>query len=198
MLQPLRAETYVIKKLNTPTVRINTTDMKVGDSFSDGAVIYWSSEKQAMRVLSSKNEPIYLRASGDVKPARVRTLVAGLGKLSSRATCTSMADHKQAFEGVNGKPKELLDTITVASGWKQDDNNYFELSMPTTSGKRIVRLPYTDNGEVILSRQMFPMAQDGSEVEVTVGISYYNGRKDVTRLITDSMRILLLPTDIPE
>mgnify|MGYP000781113887 CR=1 FL=1 len=49
--QPLlHAETYVIKKLTTPTVRINDQDMKVGDTFTDGAVVYWSSERQAMRV----------------------------------------------------------------------------------------------------------------------------------------------------
>lgn len=105
MLQPLHAETYIIKKLNTPTIRINDKDLGVGDKFTDGSVIYWASGSQAMRVMSSHNEPINLRAAGNTKPARMRTLVAGLGKLSSRANCTSLADHKQAFEGVNGKPQ---------------------------------------------------------------------------------------------
>lgn len=40
MLQPLHAETYIIKKLNTPTIRINDKDLGVGDKFTDGSVIY--------------------------------------------------------------------------------------------------------------------------------------------------------------
>lgn len=192
--QPLlHAETYVIKKLTTPTVRINDQDMKVGDTFTDGAVVYWSSERQAMRVMNSRNEPIYLRATGDKKPARVRTLVAGLGKLSARATCTSLADHRQAFEGVNGRPNEIIDSISVTSGWKLDDNNYFEMSVPTEKGKRVVRLPFNDKGEVLFARDMFPMANDKDEVEVTVEVTYVNGRRGETRLITDSMRVLILP-----
>lgn len=197
MLQPLHAETYTIKKINTPTIRINDKDMKVGDKFTDGSVVYWSSGSQAMRVLNSHNEPINLRAAGNTKPARMRTLVSSLSKLSTRAICTSLADHKQAFEGINGEPQELLDTITIASSWGLDDNNYFEMSVPTATGKRIVRLPYTDNGELIIARSMFPMAQDDKEVEVTAEISYHNGRKGETRLITSAMRINLLPSLLP-
>ena len=197
--QPLlHAETYVIKKLTTPTVRINDQDMKVGDTFTDGAVVYWSSERQAMRVMNSRNEPIYLRATGDKKTARVRTLVAGLGRLSARATCTSLADHRQAFKGVNGRPNEIIDSMSVTSGWKLDDNNYFEMSVPTEKGKRVVRLPFNDKGEVLFAREMFPMANDKDEVEVTVEVTYVNGRRGETRLITDSMRVLILPTNADE
>ena len=78
MLLPLHAETYTIKKINTPTIRINDKDMKVGDKFTDGSVVYWSSGSQAMRVLNSHNEPINLRAGGKAKPTRMKTLVSRL------------------------------------------------------------------------------------------------------------------------
>ncbi len=195
---PLHAETYTIKKLNTPTIRINGTDMKVGDKFTDGAVVQWSSGTQAMRVLSDKNDVLDLRAGGATKPARMRTIVAGQSRLSSRAACTSAADHRQAFEGENASGHELLDTITITSGWRLDDSSFFEASIPTRSGKRVVRLPHNDNGQVFITRSLFPAdtAMSDKEQTFTIEIRYFNGRKNEYRPITSGAAIKILPAFI--
>ena len=191
----LLAETYVIKKLNTPTICINGQEMKVGDSFSDGAVVQWRSGSQAMRVLSGSNEVLSIRAAGNTKPARMRTLVASQSKLSTRAlACTSLAEHKQAFEGPDNNGQTLLDTLTIASAWRQDAASYFEMVIKKEKGERIVQLPSNDNGEVMIYRSMFDINDaDEQEHRLSVGIRYVNGAKGETRQITSSMNITILP-----
>ena len=196
-LLPLHAETYVIKKIVSPsgTICINKQDLRQGDKFSDGAVIYWKHGSEAMRVLSSKNEPITISAAGVAKPARMRTIIAGLGTLSTRAVPTSLADHRQIFEGVNGKPHALLDTISIASSWRKDDDNYFEMSIPLPKGKRIVRLPSTSSGQVIIARDMFPLTPEESAegTDLQVEIAYTSKRAGQTVTVTSAMPIRILP-----
>lgn len=194
------AETYRIKKLNTPTINIDGKPLKIGDSFSDGATIEWSTPRQAMRVLSSKNDVITINASAAAKAGKSRTLVAGLVKMSNRAICTSTSDHKQAFEGVDGKGHVLLDTITIASQWIQDGTNYFQATITTDQGKKVLQLPYNSNGEVIITRHMFDktITHPSMEMDVDISIEYINGRKNESRLITPSAVIHILPEYLEE
>ena len=62
MVMSLSAMNYQIKVLNTPTITINGKELKVGDRFDDQAIITWSKESQAMRVLSDDNRVYTLSA----------------------------------------------------------------------------------------------------------------------------------------
>ena len=63
---------YQIKVLNTPRITINNKEMKVGDWFDDQAVIAWSKESQAMRVLSEDNR-VYTLSAKLCKEIKVKT-----------------------------------------------------------------------------------------------------------------------------
>ena len=91
----LLAETYVIKKLNTPTICINGQEMKVGDSFSDGAVVQWRSGSQAMRVLSGSNEVLSRRQYQTGKNAHS----CGIAK-QAVDTCTCLHIARRTQTGV--------------------------------------------------------------------------------------------------
>lgn len=54
----VNAENFTIKMLNTKTININGKELTVGDSFNEFAKIKWSSDDQAMKVLSESNELI--------------------------------------------------------------------------------------------------------------------------------------------
>ncbi len=194
------AESYTIKKLNTPTVRINNTDMKVGDTFHDGAVIEWSSPHQAMRVLTGSNEPITIKAAASPYAAKSRTVISGMVRMSQRAVCTSLADHRQAFEGTDGKGHYLLDTITVASQWLQNTDNYFRARLQSEDGEQLINLPYNANGEAIISRDMFPaaIAHPSIEMDIELSIEYYNGRKGESRTIAPKVILHVLPAFLEE
>lgn len=181
--------------LNTPTICINNHELKVGDSFSDRAVVKWSSGNQAMKVLSGKNDVIYICANGNSKPARIGSLVTAQKTLSTRSlACTSLEEHKQAFEGADRKGHMLVDTIYVASAWRQDPKSYFEMVIKKDKGERIVQLPSNINGEVMIYRSMFDIDDsDDQSHPMNVGIRYVNGAKGETRQITSAMNITILP-----
>ena len=86
MAMNLFAMKYQIKVLNTPTVTINDKELKVGDWFDDQAIITWSKENQAMRVLSEDNRVYTLSAKlcNEIKAMKFSDFILYTKPLASR------------------------------------------------------------------------------------------------------------------
>lgn len=104
---------YQIKVLNTPTITINGKELKVGDWFDDQAIITWSKESQAMRVLSEDNRVYTLSAKlcKEIKTKKFSDFILYTKPLAARGNDSLTL--KEALEEKFDNNFIMLDEIVI-------------------------------------------------------------------------------------
>lgn len=113
MVMSLSAMNYQIKVLNTPTITINEKELKVGDWFDDQAIITWSKESQAMRVLSEDNRVYTLSAKlcKEIKAKQFSDFILYTKPLAARGNYSLTL--KEALEEKFDNNFIMLDEIVI-------------------------------------------------------------------------------------
>lgn len=185
-----------IKMLNTPSITIGGKKLKVGDKFDENSNISWSSDKQAMKVLSEDNKLYVLTPKlftkynisnfsdyiTSVKPTFVR--------YDGENFPISLEDHKRIFE----QDYVLLDSLLVKVGWKVDEDSYFIIKNKKDNKKGSLKIPY-DAGFLILKREFFSDSLD-EDMELELSVEYIETQYNDSTLITDKMVLHILPVYI--
>lgn len=193
------AETYQIKVLNTPTINIDGKELKVGDSFDSSATINWSSDRQAMKVLSDKNK-VYVMSGNLMAKHKVKTFSDYLSTVKSTTVRNdgenfpvTVADHRAIFEN----DFVMLDSISIKVGWRTNESSYFE-AHTTNLGENNFSfiIPSQDNILTVTRENFNNLPVDCTHLTIT--IKYIEKEYDDTTLITDSMELDLMPFDISE
>lgn len=188
------ARTFEIKVLNTPTINIGGKDLTVGKRFSDKAIIKWSSNKQAMKVLSDDNK-IYVLSKGLFAKHNSKTFADYITSVKSATVrndgenCpVTVEDHNAILEG----DFVLLDSIDIQVGWTTDDYSYFEATT-TNLGENNVSfiIPAKDN-VLTINRDIIPLLPSDCSY-VILSIDYIENEYGVSTTITDSMNIEIVP-----
>lgn len=188
------ARTFEIKVLNTPTINIGGKNLKVGNRFDEKAPIVWSSDDQAMKVLSEDNK-VYVLSKNLLSKHKANSFVDYITSVKSASVRNdgenfpiTLADHRAIFEN----DFVLLDTICVKVGWKTNDSSYFEATT-TNLGERNSSfvIPAHDN-VLSISRDEFPMLTSDCSA-ITLSIKYIEKEYGETTPITDSMIIEITP-----
>ena len=182
---------YQIKVLNTPRITINNKEMKVGDWFDDQAVIAWSKESQAMRVLSEDNR-VYTLSAKLCKEIKVKTFadfilytkpLAARGNYSQ----TLIEALEEKFDNyfimldeivVDLSDIELPENFSIYFTLKENEKHY---------GKFIV-----SNSKVILKRNQFEKFDLVKNGILSICV-YMRMGLDKTLLITNNTEIDFLP-----
>jgi hypothetical protein len=189
------AEDYRILNLNTSTIQIGDKVCRVGDVFESNAIIHWDPNVplQAMKVDVGGRGQRYLHQK-EFQKYGCKTLADFLfqSKTLSRREMplSSEQDH---IEYLEGQVFMMVDTIKISSSWRVDDNNYFELSYERHGEWVKARLATDDQMNLLLTAALFDhptLQEDGT---VLCRVRYVEEKYHESTLLTDKMRIILVP-----
>lgn len=184
------ADNYKILQMNTKTIKIGSCVYKKGDMFSEDSIIHWSNDKQALKAQNMETKKIQLFVADAFQKNQSKSIkdyYIKNNRLSARVFGLSeMADYlSDTFY--------LLDTIYIETQVPVDSTRYFYISFHD-EGKEIRRtLPMQDD-ELIINRSMFPLADNYKGTNVS--LSYTCKGIDEDYLLTDSMRIVIIPKEV--
>lgn len=187
------AENYTIKMLNTTSVNIGGKEKHVGDTFNEKAKINWTSDRQAMKVLSESNK-LYILTPKLFKQKGVKDFsdfIASTKAATVRATDgfpVSVEDHKLALSG----DFILMDSLKLGIGWKVDDKSYFIIEKSETG--LIKHVPHKD-GHLIFTPDLFDNLT-GTDNGTKFSVKYVEEEYNDSTLITNEMNIITVPTII--
>lgn len=184
------AENFTIKMLNTETINIDGQNMHVGDVFNEKAKINWSSDKQAMKVLSETNvlyvlTPKLFKLKGN---RDFSDFIAATKAATVRATDgfpVSVEDHRN----IMSDNFVLLDSLYIKIGWKIDKKSYFLAENIETGA--ITKIPLND-GYLIFKPDMFGKLKS-NDGEMKLLITYVEEEFNDTTLVTNEMNIIVVP-----
>lgn len=184
------AENYTIKMLNTTSINIDGKLLHIGDAFNESAKINWSSDKQAMKVLSETNK-IYIITPKLFKQMGVRKFsdfIATTKAATVRATedfPVSVDDHRNVLSG----DFVLMDSLSIKIGWKVDEKSYFIAEK--NENEKAIRIPHR-NGYLIFTPSLFGRSiNEDNPFKIT--IKYVEEEYNETTLITNDMRLIIVP-----
>lgn len=191
MVMSLSAMNYRIKVLNTPTITINGKELKVGDWFDDQAIITWSKESQAMRVLSEDNRVYTLSAKlcKEIKAKKFSDFILYTKPLASRGNGSLTL--KEALEERFDNSFIMLDEIVIDLSSIELPKN-FTLFFKTKNkedkkGKFII-----SKSTAKLKRELFNKLNLNDANKLSLNV-YIQVGKDEPILVTAHMDIEILP-----
>ncbi len=194
LAEMVHARTFEIKVLNTPSININGKELKVGNSFEETAQINWSSDKQAMKVLSDDNK-IFVISKNLLTKYKAKNFSDYITSVKSATVRNdgenlpvSVEDHRAIFEG----DFVLMDYITFNVGWKIDEFSFFEGMTNNLGEGNITFIMNTIDGKILISREILNILPKGCDT-VSLTVRYIEKEYNDTTLITDKMNIEIVP-----
>lgn len=186
------ADDYKILYMNTSSVMIGNSECRKNDVFSDESTIVWTKEKQAIKAQNIQNKEIYLFTERNFKSNNSTTIKEYFFKtkrLSSRNLSLS------ELSDLLCDTFDLLDTIRFESPIPMDSTrNYFIQYVKNDS--TIEKMLPIEKDSFIICRNIFDCCD--SVVERNVRILFRSGNVDEDYILTDSMRIVLIPFNLDE
>ena len=190
MVMSLSAMNYRIKVLNTPTITINGKELKVGDWFDDQAIITWSQESQAMRVLSEDNRVYTLSAKlcKEIKAKKFSDFILYTKPLAARGNDSLTL--KEALEEKFDNNFIMLDEIVVdLNNIKLSNNDVFYVEF------RNVQMPlFINDGFIHLKRE--DIVKLWKIENESFKVSIYGRFGDTIRNITNHFEVEMYPYSI--
>lgn len=180
---------YQIKYLNTPSIKIDKRQHKVGDWFSDNSKIYWENTKQAMRVLSENNRVYTISASKFNK--KVTTLGEFISGTKTGGNRGGFHTLHNDLEAIFQNEYEILDELQIDLSDVEDlpADITFTISSTDDSIKPLSLKP--ENGILTIARESLDQVDTQEDkISLTIKFTRSDGKAS---LITDQFELLLLP-----
>ena len=193
MVMSLSAMNYQIKVLNTPTITINGKELKVGDWFDDLAIITWSKENQAMRVLSEDNRVYTLSAKlfKEIKAKKFSDFILYTKPLAARGNDSLTL--KEVLEEKFDNNFIMLDEIVI---------DFTGIELPEELALYYIVSNHENiNGNFIVSKSAARLSRavfNDLELNDLINLSlevYMQVGKGESILVTDYMDIEIVPLD---
>lgn len=188
------ADNYKILLMNTKTIKIGTRVYKKGDTFSDDSIIFWEKDKQALKAQNLTTKEIRLFAEPEFKAKGCKTIkdyYIKNNRLSSRDAGLTLSDMAKGLTGTF----YLLDTIYIESPMPVDSTRYFYISY-SNEGRTEKKVLKMEEDQLIIDRSLFPIKEGFSEI--TLSMLYYYKGIDEDYLLSDSMKVVLIPERIKQ
>lgn len=183
---------YKILFINTPSIKIGGKNLTKGDEFASSAIINWSSNKQAMRVVSlSTNRQIVLTpkaASGK------KTLASYLKAEKNLSTRPGFPASIPALRQVIPANIQLLDRYEISTSVPIDSERFFFASYIKDGETINKKLPSLPNEGFYIDRTLWEI--DGVSYppsSTVVSIHYYDVPSN--KIIDVVSNLLIEPLD---
>lgn len=187
------ADNYKILYLNSSTIKIGNRVCQTGDVFDDGDVIFWTTDKQAFKAQNTTSKTIRLYAAPDFRKTDSKTIRDYMFRKGHLSTRSAMS--LSELETYLSDEFFLLDSISVESTEMTDSHHYFVVSYQM-DGKTVKKKLKGNHGELVITRSLFP--ESASVSEFTLTVSYVNKKIEDEYLLTNTMKIVLLPLNVDE
>lgn len=193
------ARTFEIKVINTPTINIGGKNLKVGNTFDEKAPIVWSSDHQAMKVVSDDNN-VYVLSNKLLSKHKAKSFADYITSVKSATVRNdgenfpvTVDDHRAILEN----DFVLLDTISVRVGWRTNESSYFEATTTNLGDQNFSFIISSQDNVLTISRDSFPMLSSDFS-EIILSIKYVEKEYGETTPITDSMIIEITPLEMQQ
>lgn len=188
------AERLTIAKLNTSTIDIGGRVLKEGDTFDENDTIKWSSDRQAMKVVS-RSRGVFIVSKGMLKQGGHKgfadfisnnksAIVRNIGSLPA-----TLEQHRRALED----NFVIMSPLTIRTGWTIDSKSYF--TAETHTDNSMIRRQIPHKGLSLIFDANFIKQFTDSE-SVTLTIKYIEREYNDTTIITKDMHITIVPTTL--
>ena len=189
------ADNYKILYLNSNQIKINGKPAKVGQNFNEKAVITWSEDRQAMKVIETNSHVRYLMVArlseGNEQTAfQILTRNKHLSTHDDSATANNIMQLKAALSN----NYDLLDAIEIPTKLKQDDSHYFLCTFQYGDTKLIKKLTGNNNNMLVIDKTIFLV--DGERLEqrdIKISISYVDGNPETPIFIKRNIELVVIP-----
>ena len=184
------ADNYKILQMNTKTIKIGNRVYKKDEVFSGDSIIHWSNAKQALKAqnIETKKIELFVADAFQKKESKsIKDYYIKNNRLSARTFGLS------EMEDYLSDTFYLLDTIRIDSPVPVDSTRYFYISSQDGEKDARIVLPM-QNKELIIARSMFPQTEKSQEIRVSMSYTCKGIEEDY--LLTDSMRIVIVPKEI--
>ena len=188
------ADNYKILYLNSNQIKINGKPAKVGQNFNEKAVITWSEDRQAMKVIETNSHVRYLMVArlsegNELTAFQILTRNKHLSTHDDSATANNIMQLKAALSN----NYDLLDAIEIPTKLKQDDSHYFLCTFQYGDTKLIKKLT-GNNNMLVIDKTIFLV--DGERLEqrdIKISISYVDGNPETPIFIKRNIELLVIP-----
>ncbi len=188
------ADNYKILYLNSNQIKINGKPAKVGQNFNEKAVITWSEDRQAMKVIETNSHVRYLMVArlsegNELTAFQILTRNKHLSTHDDSATANNIMQLKAALSN----NYDLLDAIEIPTKLKQDDSHYFLCTFQYGDTKLIKKLT-GNNNMLVIDKTIFLV--DGERLEqrdIKISISYVDGNPETPIFIKRNIELVVIP-----
>ena len=193
----ITAARYKILYLNFPKIMINGKYAKVGDVFDEKAIIKWTEDRQAMKIVDIDSRKRYLMTS---KPAEKKELTAYdiLTRNKHLSTHDNGIEGGSAFDRLEASIEEeydLLDQIKIElpTGIALDKKHFFRVSYDY-GDTRLTKKMRVQKKQIIIDKTLFVV--DGKQLDprdVKITIDYVNDQTGEVIFIKDNILLFVYP-----
>lgn len=188
------ADNYKILYLNSNQIKINGKPAKVGQNFNEKAVITWSEDRQAMKVIETNSHVRYLMVArlsegNELTAFQILTRNKHLSTHDDSATANNIMQLKAALSN----NYDLLDAIEIPTKLKQDNSHYFLCTFQYGDTKLIKKLT-GNNNMLVIDKTIFLV--DGERLEqrdIKISISYVDGNPETPIFIKRNIELVVIP-----
>lgn len=185
------AETYKILFINTPTIKIGKSELKVGDTFNDDQLIKWGSPKQAIKVLNTRNNKMRIITAVQAADSKsLKDYFVKTNRMSTRGN--GFVDIEEMAQQLSTS-FYLLDQVSFDEFLDVDDDHCFVMTYQASGETKEYKL-VADGGRVLITRDLF----DGVDTtnDITVTIKYIDLTEKTEQVVTDKMVISVIPLEL--
>ena len=190
-----QASNYKVLYLNCQKISINGKPVKVGATFTDKAIIKWTAERQAMKVIDTETNKRYLFVAKLAHGAE-QTPYDILTRNRHLSTHDDGANTKNDILKLKtsiANEYYLMDSIELPTNLKVDSWHYFLVTYQYGDTKLTKKLGHTDKN-IIIDKSIFFV--DGEKLEprdITLSISYVDGEPETPIFIKGRIGIVVIP-----
>ena len=191
------ADNYKILYLNSNHILINGKPAKVGVEFNEKAVIKWTEDRQAIKVIETNSHVRYLMVArlnegNNLTPEEILTRNKHLSTHDDATTTNNIIKLKSDLED----SYDLLDVIEIPTKLIQDKSHYFLCTYQYGDTKLTKKLT-NDQNALLIDKTIFMV--DGKKLEprdIILSISYVDGNPDTPIFIKKNINIVIIPEEL--
>ena len=191
----MEARNFRILFLNYPQIWINGKASKVGDVFDENAVIKWSKERQAMKVIDLNSKKRYLMVCKPTgkKEQTIMNILTNIEHLSTHGPGSQMGDSFDQLANDIQQTYDLLDSIVIPANITIDKSHYF-IGTYKYGDTRLTKKLSCENGNIIIDKNIFFVDDKKLEPrDIILRIDYVAESLNNTIFIKDNIEITIIP-----
>ena len=199
---PLGADSpqkYKVLYVNSADVTVNGKPVKVGDVFDQNAIVRWTKERQAMKVIGLDDHKRYVMVNKPTEQNNISVLdiLTHTSHMSTHDNGMGQeASPRDRLEQSIAPHYDLLDSILIPSTLPVNKNCYF-LGSYKYGDTRLTKPLRCVSGQIVIDKNLFVV--DGEHLEprdILLTIDYMT-EQGLPMFVKDNISLTIIPEWVP-